>query len=160
MSLSLQALGRVAIARAEPAEAAWLLGESLAIAREIGDRWLEAQALGCLGELAASQGNRALARERRRAALAVAAAAPLPIALDEAAALATLELEDQPAAALAALAYVRSHPLTRPAARAAAEQRWNAAARHLPAEHLAAAQNAAASLPADRPAALLELLQP
>ncbi|NJN16615.1 MAG: helix-turn-helix domain-containing protein, partial [Oscillochloris sp.] len=57
ISLALQALGRVAHARSEYREANWFLSESLEIAREIGDRWLEAQALGCKAALAAAQGD-------------------------------------------------------------------------------------------------------
>ncbi|HMQ31119.1 MAG TPA: helix-turn-helix domain-containing protein [Chloroflexaceae bacterium] len=157
-SLALQALGRVALARGEHGECRWLFDEALAIAREIGDRWLEAQALGCLAALAAERGDLGVARAGRRAALSVAAAAPPPVALDELAALAALELDERPAAALAALAYVRHHPLARPAARAMAERHWLAAAERAAPGQLAAAEAAAAALPAERPAALLDLL--
>jgi predicted ATPase/DNA-binding XRE family transcriptional regulator len=159
-SLALQALGRVAALRGEQAEAGWLLDESLTIARAMGDRWLEAQALGCLADLAAARDDLAAARRGRGAALSVAAAAPQAIALDELAALAALELSERPAPALAALAYVRQHPLTRPAARAAAEACWSRAAQAAAPAQLAAAEATAAALPAERPAALLDLLWP
>jgi predicted ATPase/DNA-binding XRE family transcriptional regulator len=158
ISLALQALGRVALARGEHGECRWLLDEALATAREIGDRWLEAQALGCLAALDAERGDLGAARAGRRAALAVAAAAPPPIALDELAALAALELAERPAAGLAALAYVRHHPLARPAAHSMAERCWSAAAESMTSGQLAAAEAAAATLPAERPAALLDLL--
>lgn len=157
-SLALQALGRVALARGEHDECRWLLEEALASAREIGDRWLEAQTIGCLAALDAERGNLESARAGRRAALAMAAAAPPPIALDELVALAALELTERPAAALAALAYVRQHPLARPAAHSIAERRWSAAAESMTPGQLAAAEAAAATLPSDRPAALLDLL--
>jgi predicted ATPase/DNA-binding XRE family transcriptional regulator len=157
MSLSLQALGRVALAKGEHDEAGWLFSEALAIAREIGDRWLEAQALGCLGALAQRAGDLAGARSQRRSAVAAAERAPAPIALDELAALALLELGESPAAALAALAYVQRHPLTRPATRAVVAGRWAEAAAQAgqPAQELALAT--AQSFPPERPAALLAL---
>jgi predicted ATPase/DNA-binding XRE family transcriptional regulator len=157
MSLALQTLGRVATLTGERAEAGWLLDESLAIARAMGDRWLEAQALGCLADLAAARGDLAAARSGRRAALAVAAAAPQAIALDALIALAALELAERAEGALVALAYVRRHPLTRPAARAGAEAHWEAAAQAFTPEELAAAEAAAAALPGERPAGLLDL---
>lgn len=160
MSLALQTLGRAATLTGEQAEAAWLLEESLTIARAMGDRWLEAQALGCLAGLAAARGDLEAARRGRRAALDVAAAAPQAIALDELAALAALELAERPEAALAALAYVRHHPLTRPSARAAADMHWQAASRTATPAQLAAAEAAAAAMPAERPAGLLDLLGP
>jgi tetratricopeptide (TPR) repeat protein len=153
MSLSLQSLGRVALLRGDHAESEWLLHESLSIARDISDRWLEAQALGRLGMLASARGNRVRARQFHRAAVATAAAAPLPIALDELAALAEFELADQPGAALTALAYVQSHPLTRPAARA----RWHAVLSCSSAEQHADADAAAKGLTAQSPSALLAL---
>jgi hypothetical protein len=88
----------------------------------------------------------------------VAAAAPPPIALDELAALAPLELAERPAAALVALAYVRHHPLARPAACSMAERCWSAAAERMTSGQLAVAEAAAATLPAERPAALLDVL--
>lgn len=158
ISLSLQVLGRIALARSEHAEATWLLGESLVIAREIGDRWLEAQAVGCQADIAVGQGDPMQARNLRRGALAIAAAAPLPIALDEAAALAVLELHARPAAALATLAYVLHHPLTRPVTRAAVAAHWDEATRQRSAEHLAAAEAVAQDLPHEHPTAVLDLL--
>jgi hypothetical protein len=158
MSLALQSLGRVALARGDHAECAWLLKEGLEIARSMGDRWLEAQALGYLGELAESTGELALARAQRRAAVATAALAPLPIALNELAGLARLELERMPAAALAALAFVRSHPLTQPSTAERADRDWAAAERARPAALPAASETARAFAP-DRPAALLGLFQ-
>jgi predicted ATPase/DNA-binding XRE family transcriptional regulator len=156
-SLALQSLGRVALARGEHTEAEALMDEGLAIAREMGDHWLEAQARGYLGQLALAQGDAASARVHRRAAMKAAAGAPQPIALDALAALADLELATQPDAALAALAYVRRHPLSRPAARAIAEQRWRDVWRQLPAERCVAAESAATFFPPDQPAALLPL---
>lgn len=158
ISLALQALGRVALARGEHSECRWLLDEALAIAREIGDRWLEAQALGYLAALSAERGDQVAARAGRRAALSVAAAAPPPIALDQLAALAAIELAERPTAGLAALAYVRRHPLARPATRATAERCWSTAAASCPEATLLAAEATAAALPAERPAALLDLL--
>jgi tetratricopeptide (TPR) repeat protein len=156
-SLALQSLGRVAIARGRHEEAEALIDESLAIAREMGDHWLEAQALGYLGQLAMARGDGARARVHRRSALRVASTVPQPIALDALAALADLELATQPDAALTALAYVRQHPLSRPAARALAEQHWRDVWRELPAERCIAAETAAKSFPPETPAALLAL---
>jgi len=157
MSLGLQVLGRIALAKNEHAEAEWLLNESLAIARDISDRWLEAQALGCLGALAAQRGDLRRAREQCRAALEVAARAPQPIALDQLAALAELELNTRPEAALTALAYVWRHPLTRPATRAAVAARWAEVVGAASSAQGQAAEAVAQQLPIERPAALLEL---
>jgi tetratricopeptide (TPR) repeat protein len=157
MSLGLQVLGRIALAKNEHAEAEWLLNESLAIARDISDRWLEAQALGCLGALAAQRGDLRRAREQCRAALEVATRAPQPIALDQLAALAELELNTRPEAALTALAYVWRHPLTRPATRAAVAARWAEVVGAASLAQAQAAEAAAQQLPIERPAALLEL---
>jgi hypothetical protein len=156
MSLSLQALGRVALAKAEHDEAGWLFGESLAIAREIGDRWLEAQALGCQSALAERLGDPARARALRRNAVAAAERAPAPIALDELAELARLELAERPGTALVALAYVQGHPLTRPATRAAVAARLNGMAQESAPEQEAAVA-AAQTYPKERPTALLAL---
>jgi predicted ATPase len=153
MSLALQTLGRVALLRGDYTASEWLLNESLSIAREIGDRWLEAQALGRMGALAAASGNRARARQQHRAAVAAAAAAPLPIALDELAALAEFELDEQPDAALAALMYVQNHPLTRPATRAQAAEHTAATEQRAPAEALAR------SFASQPPSALLSLFR-
>lgn len=150
MSLALQTLGRVALQRSDYAESEWLLNESLGIAREIGDRWLEAQALGRLGTLASAQGHRRRARQLHRDAVLAAAAAPVPIALDELAALAEFELSEQPSAALAALAYVRNHPLTRPAVR-------ERAAHTVAAEQRAGAEPQVGSFPLEQPSTLLAL---
>jgi predicted ATPase/transcriptional regulator with XRE-family HTH domain len=158
MSLALQSLGRVALARGDHAECGWLLKEGLEIARAMGDRWLEAQAQGYLGELAETSGDLDLARAQRRAALATAALAPLPIALNELAGLARLELERMPTAALAALAFVRSHPLTQPATAERAERDWSAAEQARP-DALPAAIETARAFSPDRPAALLGLFQ-
>jgi hypothetical protein len=116
--------------------------------------------LGCQGELAARQGDFLRARERRRSALVTAAAAPLPIALDEAVGVAVLELEDRPFAGLTALAYIRRHPLTRPTTRMIAEEHWSAASHRFLNEELVSAEATAKELPLERPAALLELIQP
>jgi predicted ATPase/DNA-binding XRE family transcriptional regulator len=156
-SLALQSLGRVALARGGYEEAEALIDEGRAIAREIGDHWLEAQALGYLGQLAMARGDAAAARAHHRSALQEASSVPQPIALDALAVLADLELAAMPDAALTALAYVRQHPLSRPAARALAEQRWRDVWRELPAERCVAAETAAKSFPPDRPAALLAL---
>jgi hypothetical protein len=107
--------------------------------------------------LASERGDTAGACTYRREAVQVAGAAPQPIALDELAAFADLELATQPDAALTALAYVRQHPLSRPAARAIAEQRWRDVWRLLPAERCVAAETAATSFLHDQPAALLAL---
>ena len=151
MSLALQTLGRVALQRGDYAESEWLLNESLSIARDIRDRWLEAQALGRLGMLASARGNRTRARKLHRGAVMAAVAAPLPIALDELAALAEFELGDQPGAALAALAYVQNHPLAQPAARARAAQHIAVAEQRADAEALAR------SFALEQPSALLSL---
>ena len=156
-SLALQSLGRVALARGAYPEAEALINHGLAIAREMSDSWLEAQALGYLGQLAGTRGDLANARAHRRAALSAAGSAPQPIALDALAALADLELDTQTDASLAALAYVRHHPLSRPAVRAIAEQRWRDVWRQLPAERCLAAETAAKFFPSDQPAALLAL---
>lgn len=153
MSLALQTLGRVALLRGDYTESEWLLNESLAVARDIRDRWLEAQALGRLGTLANARGNRLRARQFHRGALTAAAAAPAPIALDELAALAEFELAEQPGAALAAFAYVQSHPLTRPAVRERVSQLLSAAVQ--------ASDTAvqASSLAHEQPSALLSLFE-
>jgi hypothetical protein len=141
----------VALQRSDHAESEWLLNESLSIARDIRDRWLEAQALGRLGMLASARGNRTRARQLHRGAVMAAVAAPLPIALDELAALAEFELGDQPGAALAALIYVQDHPLAQPAARARAARQIAAA------EQRASAEALARSFPLEQPSALLSL---
>lgn len=156
--LALQHLGLIAQARGDAAEAESLLNEGLDLAREIGDRWLEAQALTSLGRLAAAQGNVVDALALLRTALTAATAAPLPIALDTLAALADLELDEaNDAAALAALAYLRLHPLTRPATRAQADRRWSAAEKSVLAPLLTAAEREARLRLAEHPVALLPL---
>jgi tetratricopeptide (TPR) repeat protein len=154
---ALQSLGRVAVARGAYADGEALLDEGLAIAREINDRWLEAQALGFLAQLAIATGNHAEARTLQLAAVQAAAAAPQPIALDELTALAELQLTIQPDAALTVLAYVRQHPLSRPAARKRAERYWRDIWRQLPADRCLAAEAAMRSFPQDQPTALLAL---
>jgi predicted ATPase len=157
IGLVLQSLGRVALARNDYAESEWLFNEALATARAIGDRWLEAQALGCLGALAVALGNYPRARERHRAAVAAAAGAPLPIALDELAALANLELNKQPEAALTALAYVWQHPLARPSTRANAQERQHATQHMLSSEQLNTIEENARAYSSEYPTALLAL---
>jgi tetratricopeptide (TPR) repeat protein len=160
MSLSLQALGRVALAKGEYSEADWLFNESLATAREIGDRWMEAQALGCLSALAGATGDGTRARELRRSAVSIADRAPTAIALAELAALAVLELDVHPDAALIALAFVQEHPLTQPATRATAASNWARAAEMVGEAQLIAAQTAAQLRVNERPSALLALFPP
>jgi hypothetical protein len=89
--------------------------------------------------------------------VAAAERAPAPIALDGLAGLALLELSDRPSAALAALAYVQSHPLTRPATRAAVVEQWAAATTNVATLEQANALATAQSFANNRPAALLEL---
>jgi tetratricopeptide (TPR) repeat protein len=154
-SLGLQTLGRIALQRGDFFESERLLTESLAIAREIGDRWLEAQALGRLGTLANTQGDRMQARQLHYAAVTATAAVPLPNALDELAALIQFELDEQPEAALTALAYLLQHPLTRPAIRAQLRECWQKAQATFPAELLAASEAAAQTFATQPPVALL-----
>lgn len=152
-SLGLQTLGRIALQRGDVFESERLLTESLSIAREIGDRWLEARAFGRLGTLANTQGDRTRARQLHRQA--VKAAVPLPDALDELAALIQFELDEQPEAALTALAYLLQHPLTRPAIRAQLRECWQTAQATFPAELLAASEAAAHAFATQPPVALL-----
>jgi predicted ATPase len=159
-SLALQVLGRVALARSAYHECEALLERGLVIAREMGDHWLEAQALGYLAQLAVARGDDTSARVHQRAAVHTAAAAPQPIALDELAALAELELERQPDAALTALAYVRQHPLSREPARRRAQQHWCDIGRQFPDDRCQAAEAVAHSFPQNQPAALLTLFGP
>jgi predicted ATPase len=157
MSQVLQALGRVARIKNDHAEAEWLFNESLVIAREISDHWLEAQALGCLATLANGQSNMTRARQLHRDAVRASARAPLQIALDELAALALFELDVSAKAALTVLAYVRAHPLARPVTRATAASRWAEATRCIATSKVQEAEAAAQQFPADQPAMLLSL---
>jgi predicted ATPase/transcriptional regulator with XRE-family HTH domain len=156
---ALQHLGQIARARGDGPAAEWLLHESLATARDIGDRGGEAGALAGLGQLAADAGDRERAGALLRQALAATTAAPIGVALDTLAALAELETaggaSDTPGAiGPIALAYLRRHPLARPATRARAERLWAALAPTLPADALRIAEEAAAVRLGEHPAAL------
>jgi tetratricopeptide (TPR) repeat protein len=159
MSLALLSLGRVALSRGDAATSAWMFAEGHGLAREIGDRWLEAQARGYMGTLAVHQGNHTQARTHFHAAVTIAAAAPLPFALDALAMLAEFELDTQPQVALTALAYVRRHPRTRSVTRASAEARWQEVAGSTEQKQLADAEEAAALYSHGQHATLLALFE-
>lgn len=153
-------LGAVAHVRGHHDEARYLLQEGLALARESCNRWLETDALVGLARVLAAQGQAGAARALLQTALSVAAdGAPLPFALDALAALVDFELARPPRdAVLVALAYLCRHARTRPPTRAQAAQRWEGLTHQVDAARLAAAQQHAATLAPERPAALLELL--
>lgn len=152
-------LGSVAHLRGHHDEARYLLQEGLALARDTHNRWLETDALVRLARVLVAQGEAAEARALLHTALRVAAdGAPLPFALDALAALVEFELSQLPQEhTLVALAYLHQHELTRPPTRAQVARHWEAVARQVDAARMEAAWQCAGGLPADRPAALLDL---
>jgi predicted ATPase/DNA-binding XRE family transcriptional regulator len=157
-ALALQSLGRVALARGSFEVSDWLLNDSLRIAQEIGDIGMVAQNHGHLAQLAAAAGDHSLARQQHQKAV-LAAAAPLTTPLEQLALFATFVHQEQPAAALTVLLYIRDHQMSNPATRALATRLANELEAALASEERETAIARAASYAEKEPRALLGLLE-
>ena len=106
-------LGDVALARGATREARYLVEESVTSFTDVGEPWSRGRALVTLGWVAAAEGKDGEARQQWEQALRIAQAMHLdPVALDAQHGLASLMQQDAPAAALALLDRIITHPAT------------------------------------------------